>query len=629
MKADEDFAAYFATLELDPDLAPTESVRARTTTPTVAFSGLPSVDLGGSTNPEFELGATLGEGGMGVVRLAKQHALHREVAVKTLRPDRRAAHSREGLLHEALITGGLEHPNVVPIYTLGQTTDGTPVIVMKRIEGVPWDRCIEDPSAAPGFDTDDVMGTQLEIFGQLCQAVHFAHSRGIIHRDIKPENVMIGAYGEVYLVDWGVAVTTDRDKPYLMHIDDAHGICGTPSYMAPEMTRGRGEELGVHTDVYLLGATLFHVMTGEPPHQGASLFEIMHHAYESQPLSPDLPDELVAILQRAMASEPGDRFESADELRRAVLDFDRHRQSIVLADEAAERLAELKQLVLRGDADDDALVRELVGECRFGSRQALKVWSHNELAGQIRREADCELARWELQRENLDGAIAALATLDDPPPALSEAVRELRARMEAQREDVEQLRRMQSDLDLSAAARARAAVGGVSLLCWTIVPLGAGYWVRQGWAPVTGDAYLAHGFFITSFLALVLWVFRKPLSQNHANRRLVRLAVAFMVWAPCYRYVVLESGIDVIAALTMEITIYGLIVGAIAIMSEKWATVPVVVYLTAALLASKFPYWVYEFTALGNFVAVGWLTLVWLWQGPSRAELSHEEPPDA
>ena len=267
---------------------------------------------------DLDLRETIGEGGMGVVHLARQVPLARDVAVKRPRAVGNQ-HAAERVLHEALVTGLLEHPNVIPIHVLGRDEAGTPLIVMKRVEGVSWRDVLADPEVAPG-EGDVNLEWHLEILIQVCNALRFAHSRGVIHRDIKPENVMLGAFGEVYLVDWGIAVATvDEHDARITHRDDAIGLAGTPAYMAPEMTRDDAREVGARTDVYLLGATLHELLTGAPPHDGASLFEVMLSAYESKPAAyeEDVPAELVTIVHRAMHVSPDARFESVSRSSRS------------------------------------------------------------------------------------------------------------------------------------------------------------------------------------------------------------------------------------------------------------------------------------------------------------------------
>jgi len=153
---------------------------------------------------DFRVLERLGRGGMGTVHLARQESLRREVAVKRLRPDTSNESTRQALIHEALVTGSLEHPNIVPIHALGRVDEAEPMLVMKRVEGVSWQTLIQQPEReAYRGHRPDRLRRHLDILKQVAQAVHFAHSRGVIHRDLKPENVMLGEYGEVYVVDWG------------------------------------------------------------------------------------------------------------------------------------------------------------------------------------------------------------------------------------------------------------------------------------------------------------------------------------------------------------------------------------------------------------------------------------------
>jgi serine/threonine protein kinase len=201
------------------------------------------------------LGKTLGEGGMGLVRAATQRSLGRQVAVKTLKPDAKNDQATLRLLREAWVTGSLEHPNIVPVYDLGLGEDGAPVIVLKLIEGSPW----SDVARAPADHAEDLLEKNLRIFLQVCNAVALAHSRGVIHRDLKLENVMVGRFGEVYLVDWGIAVSLRPDPTGRLPLaSEAKEMAGTPAYMAPEML-GSGV-LTERTDVYLLGAILHELL---------------------------------------------------------------------------------------------------------------------------------------------------------------------------------------------------------------------------------------------------------------------------------------------------------------------------------------------------------------------------------
>jgi len=198
---------------------------------TVDAGELPLVAVaspGDAEAPEIVVTGRLGEGGMGVVELAHQRSLQRDVALKRVRPDA-PPHVVAALLREAMFTGYLEHPSIVPVHALGRDEAGRPVMLMKRLEGVSLEALLDD-SAHPVWARagGDRLATVLEIGRKLCDAIAFAHSRGVLHRDLKPANVMLGAFGEVVLLDWGIATRVGERHA-------AGSIAGTLAYMAPEM----------------------------------------------------------------------------------------------------------------------------------------------------------------------------------------------------------------------------------------------------------------------------------------------------------------------------------------------------------------------------------------------------------
>ena len=181
-----------------------------------------------ASGAEYELQEVIGEGGVGTVYAARQASIDRIVAVKMLRNE--FAHKRDHrnkFLSEAVVTGELDHPNIVPIYDLGTSDVGNLFYAMKRVRGTPWSDVIRQQSLAEN----------LRILMSVADAIAFAHSRGVIHRDIKPENVMLGDFGEVVVMDWGIALSTGAfvksDR-----ISQTTSMGGTPAYMAPEMATG-------------------------------------------------------------------------------------------------------------------------------------------------------------------------------------------------------------------------------------------------------------------------------------------------------------------------------------------------------------------------------------------------------
>jgi eukaryotic-like serine/threonine-protein kinase len=389
----------------------------------------------------FVLRAELGRGGMATVWSAEQTALAREVAVKRATdPDDRDAELC--LLREAIVAARLEHPNIVPIHQLIVDERG-PLVVMKRIAGKTWDMLIEDPLVT--------LETHLEVLLQTMNAVGFAHSRSVFHRDIKPQNVMIGDYGEVYLLDWGVA----------KHMLDPASttIVGTPCYMAPEMADGLADE---RTDVFLLGATLHEVLTGVPRHEGESALDVLYAAMYVEPYAypASVPGELAEICNRACARAPEARFANVAALREAVLRYREHRSANLLTDAALSLLAQLhgELGVEQGGAHGYSQIQRRFGETRFAFEAALRVWpeSPSALAG----HASCLalMIDYELGERHLAAAEALFAMLPRPDDALRTKLAGLRAELELERT---RLRGIERDRDPSVGAlgRTRAYLG--------------------------------------------------------------------------------------------------------------------------------------------------------------------------
>ena len=296
----------------------------------------PDVDAGTSPSKrasDLALCAVLGRGGMGEVWLAEQRSLARSVAVKLpLGAGDRNAHA---LLAEARVTGSLDHPNIVPVHALGLADDGRPVLVMKRVVGATLEALAAD-AAHPAWPElvarhGDRETAFVETLARAADALAFAHVRGIVHRDLKPENVMVGAFGEVFVMDWGCAIAMDARTP--------HAIAGTPAFMAPEMLDATRGPLDARTDVYLLGATLHAALTGRPRHEGVTLADVCAEALASR--SVDYGDAvspaLAAVCNRATHADRAERFASAAEFRAALGQALRLRAMTGLLDRIAAR----------------------------------------------------------------------------------------------------------------------------------------------------------------------------------------------------------------------------------------------------------------------------------------------------
>ena len=266
------------------------------------------------TESRYEILERIGEGGMGAVYLAYDRELAREVALKVLRTPEPDASERARILREARILASLEHPGIVPVHDAGVLPDGRVFYVMKRVRG---ERL--DDYARSGRPRSEL----LRVFRQVCEAVAFAHAGGVVHRDLKPQNVMLGAFGEVLVLDWGAATvrgetapTGERDasSESSSHtadsVDTAPGtVIGTPGYMAPEQLSGAAK-VDQRTDVYGLGGILHFLLSGAHP-----------SATQAGDVGEDLPGALRAIRDRARAAEPANRYRSASELAADISNY--------------------------------------------------------------------------------------------------------------------------------------------------------------------------------------------------------------------------------------------------------------------------------------------------------------------
>jgi tetratricopeptide (TPR) repeat protein len=273
-------------------------------------------------------------GGLGEVFIARDEELSREVALKRIRwPHAGDGDCRRRFLREGEITGGLEHPGVVPVYGLTQDADGQPCYAMRFVRGQTLQEAIARFHAAAEADRHLALRQLLGRFVAVCNTMAYAHSRGVIHRDLKPANIMLGDFGETLVVDWGLAKRVSvagesnslggncwQHDPSDGHDDlTATGeLLGTPAFMSPEQAAGRHSTVGPASDIYGLGATLYALLTGRSPFSGERV-EVLRKVARgdiSQPreLQPDIPRALEAICLKAMAREPSARYATALEL---------------------------------------------------------------------------------------------------------------------------------------------------------------------------------------------------------------------------------------------------------------------------------------------------------------------------
>jgi len=471
------------------------------------LAGLPrlAIDEGDGADglaAELQIQRIIGTGGMGRIELGRQRVFGRDVALKRVRPDRYCTEAVMSLLRESRFTGSLEHPNIVPVHQLGLDAAGRPVLVMKRVEGSSWGALFR---ALP-------LERNLEILRQVCNAVEFAHRRGVLHRDLKLENVMVGELGEVYVVDWGVAHELSAPLP--------HDFAGTPAYMAPEMLEPTAP-LDARTDVFLLGAMLHELLTGRIRHEGADVQEVVQRARVSLAAvyGADVPEELGALCNRACARDPAERPASALAFGEAVGEFLKHRGSVELAERVERRRLELAA------AAEPARVRTLLTETAFGFRQALEIWPQNPLARRGLQLAGERAVQFELEQKNAAGAEAALSALPEPRPDLLEKVRALRAELEEQARAQRELSSMRAAADTRVGAWTRGVIGAVLMYGLGVISLVLS---RQG-VQLT-HAIVIRAFAVCLVLHMVLLALTRKRSLANREGRQRGIAVA-VLWA--------------------------------------------------------------------------------------------------
>ena len=272
---------------------------------------------------------------MGIVTTGIQEYPKRYVAIKKILKDSKTYHRM--LLHEAQIMGQLEHPNIVPVHQICQDEDGGLMVVMKKVNGQTLDAILKK---CQGASIENKI-PMIEMLVQVCHALEYAHSQSIVHRDIKCENIMIGDFNEVLLMDWGLAFNMETTE------NAHHGVVGTPSYMAPEMLTGSTKDVGVFTDVYLLGATLHHILMDTPRHNKKNVEEALRASILSAAYvyPSTIPHTFATITNKACSKEPDQRYQSVSEFRTSLDEALHHFEAIQITERARVLFTTLREMI--------------------------------------------------------------------------------------------------------------------------------------------------------------------------------------------------------------------------------------------------------------------------------------------
>ncbi|MCP3919932.1 MAG: protein kinase [bacterium] len=400
---------------------------------TLPVPGPPGADVeiaGEPDAPRYTVGEEFARGAMGSIRRVRDEQLERDLAMKILLRDGTEADARRKarFVEEARITGQLDHPGVVPVHELGVDAVGHVFFTMKLVRGetlqVVFERFEEG-------DPDWSLARVLGVLSKVCEAMSYAHAKGVIHRDLKPANIMVGRFGEVFVMDWGLARVLGRKdvKNIRLRVDDfatrqlrsprregesATGdesplvtmdgdVVGTPAYMPPEQAYGNVEELGPAADVYAMGAMLYHLLAGHapyfdrPPTPGP--YELLARICEGRPRAlSDGPAELVSICERAMAREPGARYSGMAELAR---DLRAYLEGRVVRAHGTGAIVELRKWVARNRAVSALAATVLVALPFVGVLATYYLTTRDEVAAAEHR-AHADLVESLLQRGELE-----------------------------------------------------------------------------------------------------------------------------------------------------------------------------------------------------------------------------------
>jgi serine/threonine-protein kinase len=432
---------------------------------------------------------------------------------------------------------------------------------------------------------------------------------GVVHRDLKPSNVMVGEFGEVYVLDWGLAVTL-RDDPegLLPRAADIAEIAGTPGYMAPEMASADGSQIDERTDVYLLGAILHELLTGRAPHEHASVREALTSSFTAAPpvFEASVPEELAALCRRALRRERSERYPDVVSFRDAISAYLSHQASRALEQEALARVASFERLLEEGTSAKPEELHKLAVEARFGFRQALREWPDNPgaqkgLEGLLER-----LAYRELERENRDAAAALVGEMTSPPPQLLERLEALTT-MLAERHA--RLTRLERDADPTLQARERTRLSlllasGVAVIC-------------IGLALLRVRASLAYPTLLSALAALGLilgigWM-RIRLEPGYAlSRRFAGSIAVTLLALAVYLGAGMLSGVPVENTFPTMMLVIATSCGVASITLHHGFAVSAVVYVLACLAMHAWPAQTMWAFGLGHVLGFASMGAVWM-----------------
>ena len=400
----------------------------------------------------------LGEGGMGIVFLGEQQFPNREIAIKKSKKE--SNQGRQLLFNEAMIMGTLEHPNIIPIHSIHRNAENGIEVVMKRIQGETLSQKLKKKSYV-GQELRQILQEMLSLFN----ALEFAHQKGFIHRDIKPDNIMFGDYGEIYLLDWGIAHKLSEGG-------SESCVVGTLAYMAPEMLSGHTIDLSPQTDVYLMGATLHEVITGQRRHEKAPIQDMLLAIKNSPSYQYELevPSEPAKLINSACHKEPNQRPKTMSNFKEKISEFLQHWDALYLCKLAQKDLKSLEKLNDEAISDDELRYEQqnLLNQAKFGFTQALRMWPDCTEAHSSLKKVFYKMIDIKMELNEPKSALMLLNEMHIIRSSLDPKDIKLRQDITKKIENLKEIQQLLKDRDQSISLEVRRKLG-LGLIVSTVI----------------------------------------------------------------------------------------------------------------------------------------------------------------
>lgn len=524
---------------------------------------------------DFLLSHILGEGGMGRVYSGIQTCLNREVALKVSKVDDQDARLVAQVFHEAQITANLDHPNILPVYLLAFDEEQRPIQVMKKIIGVTWAQLLAEPNHEMWSQLDysaDRLHFHLDILAQVCQAVSYAHDHKVIHRDLKPENVMIGRFGEVFVLDWGVSLylpaidSTLGDTDYHAQVSSGldSALVGTPVYMPREMAQCDVNLLGAWTDVYLLGAILYEILCGVRIRPNTDLKQLFSNIMNG--IIPNIPNEVSeefkSLLLASLDPNIDNRIENGHSFRKLLKHAMRTDRAAQVQRKAQQLSLTLERSLLDENHNENDLSL-LYDEARLAYRTSLEMWSESTRARSGLDQLHSLWADHLIDIEDLQGATRSISRLELPIPALSQRLEDaIRHRDQLHQEHI-QLQEWHADEQISYSRPLRLLFASIGLVIFGFGSLTLDYLERTGRILIDAqqEFIAAVTFSVLVFAVFTIFAIKQrkvSIKTNAIFQRLVNYLIVIMITVSIQRFISWQLELSFQTLLHLEMTLIAL-----------------------------------------------------------------------